>query len=179
MTTFHYSSTVPLPSILLILSSPSLLPTCSFFFFFNDPAPTEIYPLPLPDPLPISRRADAAARQELHVGKRVPQRLHQHQVHAAPTAYPGEVEHDDRPGARGDGPARDLERRPGEGGPPQGCATAQIERENDARRPDGSSNRREGVERWQGLESHDHARGAGRNELARPLGARDRRVHAH
>src|SRR2546422_9734616 len=25
----------------------------SFFFFFNDPAPTEIYPLPLHDPLPI------------------------------------------------------------------------------------------------------------------------------
>src|SRR2546428_12042938 len=23
------------------------------FFFFNDPAPTKIYPLPLPDPLPI------------------------------------------------------------------------------------------------------------------------------
>src|SRR2546430_12844788 len=26
----------------------------SIFFFFNYPAPTEIYPLPLPDPLPIS-----------------------------------------------------------------------------------------------------------------------------
>src|SRR5256885_9887510 len=25
-----------------------------FFFFFNDPAPTEIYPLPLHDALPIS-----------------------------------------------------------------------------------------------------------------------------
>src|SRR5256885_1314289 len=25
----------------------------SFFFFFNDPAPPEIYTLPLPDPLPI------------------------------------------------------------------------------------------------------------------------------
>src|SRR2546429_8098085 len=25
-----------------------------FFFFFNDPAPTEIYPLSLPDALPIS-----------------------------------------------------------------------------------------------------------------------------
>src|SRR2546430_7140719 len=25
-----------------------------FFFFFNDPAPPEIYPLPLPRPLPIS-----------------------------------------------------------------------------------------------------------------------------
>src|SRR2546428_5035834 len=27
--------------------------TPSFFFFFNDPAPTEIYPLPLHDALPI------------------------------------------------------------------------------------------------------------------------------
>src|SRR2546422_9206847 len=27
----------------------------SFFFFLIDPAPTEIYPLPLPDALPISR----------------------------------------------------------------------------------------------------------------------------
>src|SRR3989337_489570 len=28
---------------------------CAFFFFFlNDPAPPEIYPLPLPDALPIS-----------------------------------------------------------------------------------------------------------------------------
>src|SRR5256885_12740382 len=27
----------------------------SFFFFFNDTAPTEIYPLPLHDALPISR----------------------------------------------------------------------------------------------------------------------------
>src|SRR3954463_2868900 len=26
-----------------------------FFFFFKDPAPPEIYPLPLPDPLPILR----------------------------------------------------------------------------------------------------------------------------
>src|SRR5258708_694499 len=30
-----------------------LLPPSSFFFFLNDPAPPEIYPLPLPDPLPI------------------------------------------------------------------------------------------------------------------------------
>src|SRR3989441_9995452 len=29
----------------------------SFFFFFNDPATTEIYPLSLPDALPISPRA--------------------------------------------------------------------------------------------------------------------------
>src|SRR2546430_13506300 len=27
---------------------------CCFFFFFNDPATPEIYPLPLHDPLPIS-----------------------------------------------------------------------------------------------------------------------------
>src|SRR2546430_17152673 len=30
------------------------------FFFFNDPAPTEIYTLPLPDPLPISIPPQAA-----------------------------------------------------------------------------------------------------------------------
>src|SRR5256886_4112306 len=29
-----------------------------FFFFFNDPAPPEISPLPLHDPLPISSRAE-------------------------------------------------------------------------------------------------------------------------
>src|SRR2546421_12236748 len=38
--------------------SPSFLYACwlifrSFFFFFNDPAPPEIYPLPLHDALPI------------------------------------------------------------------------------------------------------------------------------
>src|SRR2546430_4582747 len=32
-----------------------------FFFFLNDTAPTEIYPLPLPDALPISRQAAVAA----------------------------------------------------------------------------------------------------------------------
>src|SRR2546425_9803729 len=33
------------------------LPPCffCFFFFLNDPAPPEIYPLSLPDPFPISR----------------------------------------------------------------------------------------------------------------------------
>src|SRR5256885_12544285 len=35
------------------------LNTTSFiFFFFNDPPTTEIYPFPLPDPLPISHRLD-------------------------------------------------------------------------------------------------------------------------
>src|SRR2546430_11228833 len=36
---------------------------CSFFFFFNDTPTTEIYPLSLPDALPISKiRARARAR---------------------------------------------------------------------------------------------------------------------
>src|SRR2546422_6326925 len=35
---------------------------CSFFFFFNDTATTEIYTLSLHDALPISRRSPAAAR---------------------------------------------------------------------------------------------------------------------
>src|SRR2546430_3744827 len=35
------------------------LPAFFFFFFLNDPAPTEIYPLPLHDALPISCRACA------------------------------------------------------------------------------------------------------------------------
>jgi len=39
--------------------------------------------------------------------------------------------------------------------------------------------RRERVERWQGLEADHHPRGAVRDELARPLGAGDRRVHEH
>src|SRR3989441_12956871 len=34
-------------------SQPRVLPVC-FFFFFIDPAPTEISPLPLPAALPIS-----------------------------------------------------------------------------------------------------------------------------
>jgi len=128
--------------------------------------------------LELARRADAAARQELHLGKRVPQGLHQHQVHAAPAAYAREIEHDDRPGASGDGRPRELERRLGEGGPRQGCAVPQIERENDAR-PEGSNNRRECVERWQGLEADHHPRGTVRHELARPLGARDRGIYEH
>src|SRR3989449_9340626 len=33
-----------------------LTSTVLFFFFFNDPAPTEIYPLPLHDAFPISHR---------------------------------------------------------------------------------------------------------------------------
>src|ERR1039457_1465271 len=34
----------------------SCLSSIFFFFFFNDPAPPEIYPLPLPAALPISTR---------------------------------------------------------------------------------------------------------------------------
>src|SRR5260370_195150 len=32
-----------------------------FFFFLNDPAPPEISPLPLPDPLPISKKSTPLA----------------------------------------------------------------------------------------------------------------------
>src|SRR2546430_14009588 len=35
------------------------IPLYFFFFFFNDTAPTEFYPLPLPDALPICVRVDA------------------------------------------------------------------------------------------------------------------------
>src|SRR5256884_4462429 len=37
---------------------PSHVPFKLFFFFLNDPAPTEISPLPLPDALPIFRGRD-------------------------------------------------------------------------------------------------------------------------
>src|SRR2546422_8164672 len=39
------------------------MPSSSFFFFFNDTAPPEIYPLSLPDALPISRRRDRPHRR--------------------------------------------------------------------------------------------------------------------
>src|SRR3989440_272906 len=41
------------------------------FFFFNNPAPPEIYPLPLPDPLPISERPLPRHRQVLRPHHRV------------------------------------------------------------------------------------------------------------
>src|SRR2546423_15669567 len=34
-----------------------------FFFFLNDPATPEIYPFPLPHPLPISPRFDPSGKQ--------------------------------------------------------------------------------------------------------------------
>src|SRR2546430_10247329 len=39
-----------------------------FFFFLNDPAPTDIYPLPLHAPLPISPR-------RVRAGRRIPGRV--------------------------------------------------------------------------------------------------------
>src|SRR2546427_3719819 len=44
-----------------------------FFFFLNDPAPTEFSPLPLPAPLPISPPfgLDPLPRELLPVGKRM------------------------------------------------------------------------------------------------------------
>src|SRR5260221_14675803 len=50
----------------------------SFFFFFNDPAPPEIYPLPLPDALPISDKLAVDER-----GARVPFVTPRHGVEAA------------------------------------------------------------------------------------------------
>src|SRR5260370_29265370 len=51
----------------MFLSLPILitvpLHTYSFFFFFNDTAPTEIYPLPLPALLPIYRLLDLRSRR--------------------------------------------------------------------------------------------------------------------
>src|SRR2546430_15353935 len=41
-----------LPSLILIRATPPL----ALFFFFNDPAPPEIYPLSLPDAFPILPR---------------------------------------------------------------------------------------------------------------------------
>src|SRR2546425_4784909 len=48
-----------------------------FFFFFNDTAPTEIYPLPLHDALPISRPAarEPAANDEMAHALGVPRRV--------------------------------------------------------------------------------------------------------
>src|SRR2546421_11383642 len=54
-----YQTTVPF-FFCLFFASPSSL-SSSFFFFFNDPAPPEIYPLPLHDALPISRRSRCAS----------------------------------------------------------------------------------------------------------------------
>src|SRR5256884_3239520 len=44
-----------------LLLSPLRRISFSFFFFFNDPAPPDIYPLPLPDALPIYVHRDVVA----------------------------------------------------------------------------------------------------------------------
>src|SRR5256885_17011315 len=54
-----------------------------FFFFFNDPATPEIYPLPLHDALPISRRSGgrfraARCRGRAPEGKRAGLRSEEH-----------------------------------------------------------------------------------------------------
>src|SRR5256885_9265880 len=52
--------------VLLIYSSRNFITSVSFFFFLKDTATPDIYPFPLPAPLPISRtsagRADAGGR---------------------------------------------------------------------------------------------------------------------
>src|SRR2546422_8687067 len=54
LTLVSYSSIVLLLTLLYFPSSPFSHLFLSFFFFLNDTAPPEIYPLPLPDALPIS-----------------------------------------------------------------------------------------------------------------------------
>src|SRR2546422_3444807 len=46
----------------------SMRALCFFFFFFNDPAPTEIYTLPLPDALPISDHDGQVGHARLDTG---------------------------------------------------------------------------------------------------------------
>src|SRR5258706_16050300 len=62
----------------------SLIFTIYFFFFFNDTAPTEISPLPLPDALPIWLQAEgdppprsllAHRTEQGHADKHPPRRL--------------------------------------------------------------------------------------------------------
>src|SRR3989454_10239048 len=50
----HFGLHLPFFILLFLLSS--LPPHFFFFFFLNDPAPPEIYPLSLPDALPIYDR---------------------------------------------------------------------------------------------------------------------------
>src|SRR3954449_293336 len=51
----------------LLRSPPFFALFCFFFFFFlKDPAPPEIYPLPLHDALPISARAASRHRRRRH-----------------------------------------------------------------------------------------------------------------
>src|SRR2546425_9948256 len=49
-----------------------ILPMIFFFFFFNDTATTEIYPLSLPDALPIYRGADSGDRGQRRAAARLP-----------------------------------------------------------------------------------------------------------
>src|SRR5256885_17204769 len=73
-------------------------PSCCFFFFFNDPATPEIYPLPLHAALPISYMSPDELRAWIEDVERLPRR---HVRRSAPTAdaapaearYPRSEEH--------------------------------------------------------------------------------------
>src|SRR5256885_16663966 len=73
-------------------------PLKSFFFFYNAPAPPEIYTFPLPDALPIARRAVAsfAASSEIVRNNLVRSR----RAHARPRVRP-RLSHAARGAARG------------------------------------------------------------------------------
>src|SRR5256886_13879954 len=87
----------------------------SFFFFFNDPAPPDIYPLPLHAPLPLSRhreidgaRIPAPPRDRLRC-RRVPDETRVHGVW--PRGYVGQQIATIGPRHRGAPPDRDRDAR--------------------------------------------------------------------
>src|SRR3982751_5628032 len=60
----------------------------SFFFFFNDTAPTEIYPLPLPAALPICAGTDVANDERVVAARDLPgleqlRRVHRSEEHTS------------------------------------------------------------------------------------------------
>src|SRR2546430_11681142 len=80
-----------------------------YFFFFNDPAPTEIYPLPLPDALPTSRsiHSQTPADVDARAGSSFGQELPNHQVRRVPLADAAGIE--PRTGRQGDGRATPVD----------------------------------------------------------------------
>src|SRR2546426_3304593 len=78
---WHYLYSSYLISFLVI--SFSVAPSFSFFFFLKEPPPTEIYPLPLHAPLPISGRPRVLRRGHGHAVRHV-RPLHRDPLPAAP-----------------------------------------------------------------------------------------------
>src|SRR5256885_11562963 len=64
----------------------TLLPVDMFFFFLNDTAPPETYPLPPPDPFPISGRRGPRRRRAQLEHRQQPHDRHYHRRGHAPPA---------------------------------------------------------------------------------------------